>query len=192
MPWCEKCFKEYENGTAECPDCGATLVGQLDISDKNWSRVEEGLPIRNKHILEPTEEVFLVRVSDQTALSYIVSILEQESIGYRIFRENIGKFTDIAYGRCFAAADIYVDGARLDEAKEIAASLNAVDTVQEDVSPHTMEQEEPDDIGWPQETETAPQFANRMLLKAFMVIGIGIVALSALIYILLLVLNIFI
>lgn len=143
MPWCPDCKDEYEDGVRICADCGATLVNEdeLLLSNKNKARVAAALPIKEEPE-EPVQEVYLMHIRNRVELSYMISMLEEAGIAYRVLKGRSARNLSETFGNKNPDIRINVDVRRLQEAKEIAASLSArpiMDEAVEEIKPEPEE-----------------------------------------------------
>lgn len=122
--WCEKCKGEYVEGITTCPKCGIALTEEPQTDRAIRKRQKQ----RFKSLKEQSKnykETFLVNSSSLIEYNYITTNLKNMGITYRTAEEGAGNYLSILHGKSFTGSSIYVDAARLDEAKEVLNSLEA-------------------------------------------------------------------
>ena len=127
MPWCPKCRSEYRVGFSVCRDCDTKLVSSLDESVQKASA--DG----------PFEELLLCEIIDAVELSYIMSLLEEAKIPFRIINKDVGQYLKILQGRSFFGTYVYVRSEDHTEALAIVQSYKSQQLIHEE--PNLCEEE---------------------------------------------------
>lgn len=114
MPWCTKCNAQYRDGFTNCSVCGSKLC-DTGVGKNEGDEKEQGV-----------YEMLVVNAGDAVELAYITSMLESESIPYRIAEADIGQYLRILHGASFFGRGIFVDRRYSEKAAAIATSYRAV------------------------------------------------------------------
>lgn len=150
MQRCPKCQTEYRDGFSICTDCGVQLV---EFTEKT-RKIEK----------EDVDEVLLANIYDTVEFSYIVSLLQEAKIPYRIIEEDTGNYLQIMHGRSYMGKNIYISKNDYDQAQEILDSYKH-EPISED---NSLDETEPND--------TNPLFRLQSALIILYIIIIIIIA----------------
>lgn len=174
MAWCEKCKGEYIDGIATCPKCGITLTEEPQTNRAIRKRQKQKLK-RLKEENKNYKEAFLVNTNSLVEFNYITTNLQNMGISYRAIEEGSGQYLSILHGKSFVGSSVYVDEARLDEAKEV---LNSLESEQEEYEPilnNTSDGEIEEEKKEAQEYGE-PSKGVKLFKKAFRIVVVIIVA----------------
>jgi len=131
MPWCPKCFTEYNDGVLKCYDCGETLVSKLEVTDNKSSY--------------DTPKLLTVAENDLEA-DIIESLLKGHNIPIHRKYKNIDGYIKIVAGISYNEVFIYVPSKLYSLAKDILHAPN--EPLTDEITQYNDEGNRENDFNW--------------------------------------------